>query len=268
MLRYTLSLLVLSSFASAASHNVLTPEEKSAGWQLLFNGRNLDGWTDPARMTPPGDAWTVEDASIRTHANPTIMEDLFTQETFGDFELQFSWRISPAGNSGVKYRIQDHVFLLEEPAKRFEDLVNRSLEHRPAQRPSRGQDYVVGFEYQLIDNHGHADAKTGPIHMAGALYDMVPPSKDATRPVGEFNQSRLVVRDDHVEQWLNGVKVVDASLRSAELRAHIEKRWGAGTPVGRLLADQPRRDCPISLQNHGNDAWFRDIKIRRLKAGN
>jgi hypothetical protein len=257
--------LMICAVAAAADHNRLTPAEKTAGWQLLFDGRSLEGWNDPSRLTPPGTGWTVEDGCIRARAHAAIIEDLFTRDTFADFELAFEWRISPRGNSGVKYRIQDHVFLLEEPARRFEELVNRSLEHRPAGRPAHGQDYVIGFEYQLIDNHGHPDARSGPLHMAGALYDMVPPSTDATRPVGEFNQSRLVVQGDHAEHWLNGVKVVDASLRAPQVTGHLAKRWGAGSPVERLLAGQPHHACPISLQNHGDDAWFRDLKIRRLK---
>ncbi|HVX65893.1 MAG TPA: DUF1080 domain-containing protein [Bryobacteraceae bacterium] len=255
--------LLICSMAAAADHNRLTPEEKAAGWRLLFDGHSLAGWVDPSQFDPPGNGWSVEDGCIRARAHPAIFEDLFTRDTFDDFELTFEWRISPRGNSGVKYRIQDHVFLRDEPAKRFEDLVNRSLEHRPTGRPARGQDYVIGFEYQLIDNHGHPDALTGPLHTTGALYDMVPPSRDAERPVGEFNQSRLVVKGDHVEHWLNGVKVVDTSLRASQITEHLAKRWGAGSPVERLLGQQPRRACPISLQNHGDDAWFRDIKIRR-----
>jgi hypothetical protein len=77
--------------------------------------------------------------------------------------------------------------------------------------------------------------------------------------------SRLIVKGNHVEHWLNGVKVVDATLDSPPARESITKRWGAGTPVSDALIKQPKKDCPISLQNHGGDAWFRNIKIRRLE---
>jgi hypothetical protein len=265
MFRFLSLAVAFCAVMAAAGHNQLTPEEKAAGWQLLFDGTTLNGWKDPARFTPAGNGWSVQDGCIMTHARVNITEDLFSNESFGDFELAFEWRISPEGNSGVKYRIQDHVFLPEEPARRFEDQVNYALEHRPATRPAKGQDYVVGFEYQLIDNARNGDARAGLTHTAGALYDMLPPAKDATRPAGEFNQSRLIVRGDHVEHWMNGVKVVDGSLRASYVTERVAKRWGAGSPVERLLAGQPRHECPISLQNHGWEAWFRDIKIRRLK---
>ena len=100
---------------------------------------------------------------------PRITEDLFTQDTFGDFELVFDWRISPGGNSGVKYRIQDHVFLHSGWKGRFEDLVNLSLEDRRPDRPDKGQDYVIGFEYQILDNARNSDARAGLSHTAGAL---------------------------------------------------------------------------------------------------
>jgi hypothetical protein len=83
-----------------------------------------------------------------------------------------------------------------------------------------------------------------------------------TKPIGEFNHSRLVVKGNHTEHWLNGVKVVDTDLEEAAKDG--TKRWGADSPVYRLLATQPKKDCPISLQNHNDAAWFRNIKIRRL----
>ena len=139
------------------------------------------------------------------------------------------------------------------------------LTHRRSDRPAKGQDYVIGFEYQAIDDVENEDAKAGPLHAPGALYDIAPAARNAARPVGQFNQSRLVLRGNHVVHWLNGEKVAEADLDSAEAAAHIAKRWGQGTPVYELMAKQPKKDCPISLQNHGADAWFRDIKLRRLK---
>ncbi|HEX8984484.1 MAG TPA: DUF1080 domain-containing protein, partial [Bryobacteraceae bacterium] len=148
MFRLILIATTLAAAASAADHNRLTPEESAAGWQLLFDGKTFEHWNDPTRMSPPGDAWMVENGCLRARAHPTISEDLFTRDKYQDFELRFQWRISPAGNSGVKYRIQDHVFLSDGKG-RFEDVVNRSVEH-PSARRAKGQDYVIGFEYQLI----------------------------------------------------------------------------------------------------------------------
>ena len=223
--------------------NALTPEEKAAGWTLLFDGKTMHGWDDPRMKSPPGDAWTIEDGCLKANRNPRITEDLFTQDTFTDFELMLEWRISPGGNSGVKYRIQDHWFIAPKesgaPHERFEASVERSFLHRVAQRPQRGQDYVIGFEYQITDDAQNGDAKGNVKHTAGALYDMVAPSSAATRPVGEFNQSRILVRGNHVEHWFA------ASGRSATSNSLLAQaptfQPSRGTPrpqmICRLSAD-------------------------------
>jgi hypothetical protein len=239
--------------------------QAQSGWVTLFDGKTMAGWEDPRQKTPPGDAWAIEDGCLKANRHPRITEDLFSKELYRDFELMFEWRLAPGANSGVKYRIQDRVFLTRGGMGKFEDWVNSSMAHKPAARPDRGQEYVVGFEYQMLDNGRNADARHGRDHQAGALYDIVGPEKDVTRPVGEFNESRLVVKGNHVEHWLNGVKVVDTDLDSPLALERIAKRWEHGTPVGDALSKQPRKDCPISLQNHGDDAWFRNIKIRKLE---
>ena len=225
-------------------------------WHSLFDGKTFANW-----QSAP--SFVIEEGCLKSVAHPRVTEDLFSKENYGDFELEFDWKISPRGNSGVKYRIQDRIWLAPEtPGQRFEDLVNLSLKNRRTERPAKGQEYVVGFEYQVIDNAGHADARRGPKYQTGSLYDLVPPKEDMTRPVGDFNHSRLVVKGTHSEHWLNGVKVVDTDL--AEAAKGSDKRWGADSEVYRLLTTQARRDCPISLQNHDDPAWFRNIKIRRL----
>ena len=177
----------------------------------------------------------------------------------------FDWKISPGGNSGVKYRIQDRVMLADEVhGVKFEDRANASMKDRRTDRPAKGQEYVIGFEYQVLDNEKNSDARRGANHQAGALYDMIAPAKDATLPVGEFNHSRLVVKGDHVEHWLNGVKVVDGSLNDPGVAAGTGARWGEGSPVYDLLVHHPKKECQISLQNHSSDAWFKNIKIRKL----
>ena len=250
--------------AFAQEPNRLTPAERQAGWQLLFDGHSMDGWQDPRRKIPPGDAWTIENGCLKAVPQPHLTEDLLTRETFRDFELLFDWKIAPGSNSGVKYRIQDVVILTAEPVHPFEALVNFSVAHRQPRR-AIGQEYVVGFEYQLIDDKLNEDARRGAIHQTGALYDMMPPVRAASRPVGEFNHARLIVRGSHVEHWLNGVKVLEASLGGPEIAAHSAHRWGAGSPIYELLVKQPHHDCPISLQNHDAAAWFRNLKIRRLR---
>ncbi len=253
---------------TAPSPNQLTSAEKKTGWILLFDGKSMNHWADPRQKTPPGDAWTIEDSCLKATSHPRITEDLFSEDRYRDFELAFDWRISPRGNSGVKYRIQDHFFVLPETAgskERFEQRVERSLEHPTSGRADKGQDYVVGFEYQLTDDSSNSDAASNFKHTAGALYDMVGPSTHATKPVGEFNHSRILVRGNHVEHWMNGVKVVDSTLDSAAAMEGINKRWSVAPKLLEMLSQQPKKDCPISLQNHGDEAWFRNIKIRRLE---
>jgi hypothetical protein len=247
---------------SGNAMNSLTREEKAAGWQLLFDGSSFDGWENPAQKQPAGDAWAIEDGCLKPTARPRMIEDLFTKALFRDFELVFDWKVAPGSNTGVKYRIQDRVMLVEGKFKKFEDSVDYSMSHPRPDRPAKGHEYVIGFEYQVIDNSGHADARRGPKYQAGALYDLVGPTRDVTRPVGEFNHSRLVVKGNRTEHWLNGVKVVDADLEEAAKGG--SRRWGTQSPVYRLLATQPKKECPISLQNHNDPAWFRNIKIRRL----
>jgi hypothetical protein len=251
----------LSGFAGLAI-NRLTAAEKAAGWRVLFDGRTFKNWEDPRLESPPGDAWSIEDGCLKATPRPRMTEDLFTAETFRDFEMVFEWRVARGSNSGVKYRIQDRVMLVDQKFPRFEDSVQYSILHRRADRPPKGQEYVVGFEYQVIDNGVHTDALRGPKYQAAALYDLVGPPQDVTRPVGEFNQSRLVVKGSRTEHWLNGVKVVDTDLQEAARNA--AKRWGADSEVYRILTTQPKKDCQISLQNHGDAAWFRGIKIRRI----
>ena len=258
----TLALLALPLFAA---DNQLTQQEKAAGWKLLFDGKTYANWIDPTKKSPPATSFTIEDGCLKATSHPAITEDLFSSATYGDFELEWDWKISPKGNSGLKYRIQDHVFLVGRQAPRFEDNVNAALKSRPSERPAKGQDYVIGFEYQMTDNAANSDAlHNGSLHQTAALYDIAPPSKDATKPVGEFNHSRLVVKGDHVEHWLNGVKVVDTSLKGADVAKSMAKRWGESGPVYDLLVNQPVKQCHISLQNHGDEAWFKNIKIRKL----
>lgn len=234
-------------------------------WITLFDGKSFKNWVDPTKQSPPGDAWTIENKTIKTLKDPKLTEDLFSARTFGDFEFEFEWKISPGGNSGVKYRIQDHLWLQPtQRGERFEASVERSFAARTDKRPERGQDYVIGFEYQITDDAANRDARSNPTHTAGSLYDMVAPSQAAAKPAGEWNQGRIVVRGKRVEHWLNGVKVVDATLDDPAILASVKRRWSVAPHVLELLTNQPKTQTPVSLQNHGDDAWFRNLRIRAL----
>jgi hypothetical protein len=255
----------------APMHNTLTAEEKAAGWKLLFDGATLNGWDDPGKRNPPADSWTIEDGAIKSRAHPKIREDLMTIETFTDFELLFDWKISPGGNSGVKYQIQDRILLdrgkLNVKLKTFEEHLGYEIDHPVADRANlagQGEEYVVAFEYQVIDDSGHADARRGASYQAGALYSMIPAARPMAKPIGEFNQSRIVKRGAKIEHWLNGEKVVDSTLDTAGIREGVDKRWKGVPRVHNGLLNRPKAATPVGLQNHGDEAWFRNIKIRAL----
>jgi hypothetical protein len=269
-MRHALLLLALAATLTA-QHNQLTPAEMAAGWKLLFDGKTLNHWVDQSKTVPPGDAWTVEDGAIKAKPDPLITEDLFTKETFGDFELQFEWKIAKGSNAGLKYRIQDTIWLPEDSKTRGEQfevsmgrVVANPLERKTLKPGGKAQAYVVGFEYQMIDDSAHKDAQRGGKYQSGSLYDMIPPSQQASKPPGQWNQGRILVRGDHIEHWLNGVKVVDGTLSDERVTASITKRWGPAPKLKEMLLKRTRKQCPISLQNHSDDAWFRDIKIRKL----
>jgi hypothetical protein len=269
-MRHTL-LFIAAAASLLAQQNQLTQAEKAAGWKLLFDGKTLNQWVDQSKTIPPGDAWTIDDGAIKAKPDPLITEDLFTKGAFGDFELQFEWKIAPGANAGLKYRIQGTVWLPDDskqPGEPFEVSMGRILKHpqfRKDLKPGgKAQAYVAGFEYQMIDDSAHKDAQRGGKYQSGSLYDMIPPSQQAAKAPGHWNQGRIVVRGDHIEHWLNGIKVVDGTLADERVTASITKRWGPAPKLKEMLLTRARKQCPISLQNHSDEAWFRNLKIRQL----
>jgi hypothetical protein len=260
----------LASFAQMA--NTLTPDEKKAGWILLFDGTSFQGWIDPNLKSPPAHAWTVVDGCIKTVPHAAMREDLMSTAKFRDFDLSFEWKVATGANSGVKYRIQSIVLMDHDKARMdlpFEQRVEFEFQNRLSKRemirPGGGyEEYPVAFEYQVIDSAHHPDALRGPKYRAAALYGMSPVTQFADRPLGEWNSSRVVVQGKRVEHWLNGVKVVDTRLDAPEVRDSIEKRWRSAPGIRKLLLDQPVAESPVALQHHVDEAWFRNIKIRRL----
>jgi hypothetical protein len=268
------SLVAGFTLFAQTEHNQLSAKERAQGWKLLFDGHSMTNWIDPSHKTPPGDAWTIEDGCLKANGHHTITEDLLSKDKYSDFELEWDWKIVPGGNSGVKYRIQRLITLTKAAANpslhKFEDQVQYAVQHqrsddeRNIKPGERAQIYVVGFEYQMIDNSRNRDAAHGTAYQTGALYSILGPKKSASKPAGEFNHSRLIVRGQHVEHWLNGVKVVDTTLDTQELKDNLAHRWGGDSEVYRLMVTQPIHECHFSLQNHDSDTWFRDIKIKRL----
>lgn len=213
-----------------AADNQLTDAEKSAGWKLLFNGKNLDGWRGYMLKDLPEAGWKVEGGTLTTVAKVKGRE-LVTTEAFGDFELSWDWRVEPGGNNGIKY------FVVEK-----------------AGRPP-------GPEYQMIDDAKHPDGLRGGSHQTAAFYDVLAPAAD--KPVkagGEWNSSRLVARGNHVEHWLNGKNVLTFDLTSEEVKAGLAKS------KFKSVADfNVHHRGPIMLTYHNDECSYRSIKIRELK---
>ena len=263
-------LLAVTCVTALAQDNTLSPAEKQAGFKLLFDGHTMQGWRDPATQNPPGDAWAIENGCLKTTSKPRITEDLVTKESYGNFELKFDWRLSPRGNTGVKYRIQGFVFMdmskVDRSAGDFEATLERAFTTARSERAkltpgANGREYPISYEFQLIDDaHEHM---SDHIHDTGALYSMIPPRAVADHPVGEWNQSRLVVIGDHFEHWINGVKVLDGLLHSDEALAGTAKRW-ANAPTIRDMLNNAKPNGPIALQHHGAAVWFKNLKIRTL----
>ncbi len=153
-----------------------------------------------------------------------------TVDQFGDFELRLEWRISKNGNSGIMFRVTGEG---DEP-------------------------WWTGPEMQVLDNGGHPDGKD-PLTSAGSNYALHAPVSDVTRPVGEWNDVRIVVKDAHVEHWLNGVKVVEYELWSPDWESRVRSTKFASNPqYGRA------RSGHIVLQDHGDAVWYRNIRIKPL----
>jgi hypothetical protein len=146
-------------------------------------------------------------------------------------------------------------------------LAGNKVSERALLKPEeKGLSYLVAYEFQLIDDERHEDAKRGKERITGALYGFAEPTSETSRAAGEWNESRLIVRGKSLEHWLNGTKVLDVAADDAKLVERVKQRWAKYPDV---LDDYfKRRDgpSPIALQNHGDSAvWFRNIKIRLLQ---
>jgi len=220
--------------AHAAEPNTLSDDEKKSGWKLLFDGKTTSGWRGYKMQTmPPG--WSVVDG-ILTRVKGGAGgkgagggDDIVTTEEFASFELSLEWKLVPNGNSGVLYHVS------EEPVTAWH----------------------FAPEVQLLDNSAHPTRN--PKQLAGACYDLYAPSKDATKPIGQWNTVRIVVNGPHVEHWMNGEKVVAYELGSDDWKQRVANSKFEGMPKFATF-----RKGPICLQDHSDRVEFRSIKIRTL----
>jgi hypothetical protein len=235
---------VLFLTAGAPGNLAAQASKTGAGESSLFDGKSLAGWRGYKKTDAAGGRWTIQDGTLtlppKDGRDTRGARDIISAETFDLFELTWEWKVAQGANSGLKY------FVLED------------------------RDSAIGHEYQLIDDERHPDAKIGPHRQTAAFYDVlaakIPPAPGLKKPAGEWNSSqirvapsRVVKGGTRVYHYLNGVRVLEYELDSPELDAAIEKSKFKGIErFGKLQKGH------ILLQDHGDQVWFRNIKVQRL----
>jgi hypothetical protein len=229
MFRALLFLLASAStlLAAETAPNQLTAEEKAAGWQLLFDGKDAARWWRGFKKETLPEEWKVEDGALVRRGGG----DIITKEQFESFELSIDWKISPGGNSGIMFKVVEG-------------------EIRPP---------FTGPEAQIQDNAAGKDPQK-----AGWLYQLYPASVDTTKPAGEWNRFVLKCQKTprgtfQCEHWMNGTKYVEYEIGSDDWHARVAKSKFADKPEFAKAAKGH-----ICLQDHKDDVWFRNIKIRPL----
>jgi len=231
------------------ANNTLTETEKKEGWVLLFDGKTFDGWRGLG-LNKAYEGWIIEDQSIKiipksegprqADGQPILGGDLISVETYENFELIWDWKLNTKGNSGIKYNVSEELSLSWPPSRA-----------------------ALGWEYQMIDDSSLSD-QASMDNSSGALYDMIAPNKDKViKPIGEFNSSRIIVNGNHCEHWLNGKKVLEYEMGSAQFDSLFRKSKFKDIP-----GFANKKNGHIALQDHAEASWFRNIKIRRLDTGN
>lgn len=221
-----------SAPAFAQGEQSLTPAETAAGWKMLFDGNSTDSFRAYKKERFPEKGWIVEDGALHVQAGGGG-GDIVSQGEWEDFELSLDFKCAPGANSGIMYR------------------VNETLDYP----------WMTGPEYQILDDKGHKDALT-ETHTVGALYDIIaPPAHKPPAPAGEWNHATIRIKDGWLSHYLNGMKVAQTRIDDDAWKDKIAKSKfkdfkGFGVqPKGR-----------IALQDHGDDVWYRNIRIRDLKA--
>jgi hypothetical protein len=210
----------------------LIPLGGESDWKVLFDGKSTAGWRGYNQTKFPDFGWVVQDGWIKHLSREELggrrPGDIVTLDEFGDFELELEYKVGPACNSGIKYLVvEDHT-------------------------------KAIGFEYQLLDDPNWG-AKLKRVQATGALYDLVPAGQTILNPPGEINKVRIVVQGDRIEHWLNGAKVIEIDRSSEAFRNAV-----AVSKFKDIPGFGQNHRGHILLQDHGGEAWFRNIRIREL----
>jgi hypothetical protein len=223
-------LAMLPIVMMAQTPNTLTKTEKQDGWILLFDGATTNGWHTYGQ---PGTKWIVQDGAF-TPGPDQKHGDLVTNDIYGNFDLKLEWKISPNGNSGV-------LFLIQEDTAKYTET------------------YFTGPEMQVLDNNGNNDGKIHK-HRAGDLYDLIACSTETVKPVGEWNQVEIICKSSgELQLFLNGTNVVSTTMWDdhwKDMVAHSKFRQWPDFAVA--------HSGKIALQYHDFPVWFRNIKIKKL----
>lgn len=223
-----------------AQDNTLSETEKREGWILLFDGKTTEGWKSAKRDGFPKSGWIVEDNQLKCvttgGAESAEAGDIITTRSFKNFILSVDFKISEGANSGIKY------------------FVNVELN-------KDGQGSAIGCEFQILDDTRHPDAKLGVKgnRTLGSLYDLIPAPEDKPFHFDEYNTAKVIVKDGHVEHWLNGVKLLEYERNTQEWNALVAySKYRDWPNFGNLT------EAPILLQDHGHHVYFKNIKLKEL----
>lgn len=207
------------------------------GWELLFEGNSTEKWRGYNEGAFPVKGWSVQDGVVECLNTGTGEEgsagDIITKKQYKNFELALEWKLSKGGNSGVMYLV-------------------RELPGLPA--------WHGAPEFQIIDGDNYS-VKLEPVQLSGSVYGLYPANPQNVKPIGEWNQIRLVVKNKHIQHWQNGFKVAEYVLNSDNMKEKEKGTKFAEFPEFSEIAEQGH----ICLQDHGGGVWFRNVKIRELK---
>lgn len=222
-----------SGSTTAAEPNTLTQQEIDEGWILLFDGETTDGWRGYNSDSFPG-AWTVEDGSLKFNGGSSAEGgDIIYDEEFENFHLSLEWRISEGGNSGIFY-------------------LGKEIADTPI--------WYSAPEFQILDNENHPDADQGrdDNRKAASLYDLIPAVPQNANPYGEWNKAEILVHDGKVVHFQNGEAVVEFELGTPEWNEMV-----ANSKFSEMEEFAANSSGYIALQDHSDDVWFRNIKLKK-----